>query len=297
MITVFGNSCELFPNEIEKAVNYAKALLFSGAVMNFEEGGRNFIRILKDAITNNRIIRIYSPKCMRYYYDEKGDQQVIGTIRNFHYIGADNKGHFKSGSRYTSELENSLFISKVLSSFGISVEVIIPVMDNELLRPKIMNTETNRLKIMQFIKELSQYTTSFEDSNIKLRVVSSLSFFGDPFAEGYVPDESDTDEEKIEYIKNLGISKKTFDTGVEGELARNRKDSSRNKYYLSEDFAILSELYGLLEAYFQGVKMARIEPSENCSGVIIGIPNGAGDLMSIFKKVNGISPFYEKKLV
>jgi hypothetical protein len=265
--------------------------------MNFEGGDCRFLGVLRDAIKNNKIVRIYAPRCMRYYYDDSGNQQIISSIEDFHYVGADGISHIKRGSKYLSEVEKSLFIARALASFGIAIEVVLPVMDNELLRPQIMNTQENCMKIEQFIKELSNNICTMNDENLTLRVVSSLKCFGNPFKEGYVPEESDTEKEKIEYIKSLGISKKTFDTGVEGEFKRNKKDKTRNKYYLSKDFAIISELYGLLEAYFQGIKMSKLGVGINCAGVIIGIPNGASDLMSIFKKILGIIPFYEKRLV
>lgn len=98
-------------------------------------------------------VTIISPRCLRYYYDEKGEQQVIDTIENYEVSPSD----VRTKEEFEAHIEKELHIPKVISSLGFPVKVVVPVMDHEILRPEQMNTQENFTKVSQYIDELTRY--------------------------------------------------------------------------------------------------------------------------------------------
>lgn len=290
--TVFGEAIDLFPTDYEKQKSYTLAVIYAQNFMVFERKDVSIKKIIVEALREGKFIKYYIPQCMRYYYDDKGEQQIIGGIGDFRYTGYDGEVYSKSGNDFVSSVYSKLVIPQTFASFGLPIHVVIPVMDNELLRPQIMHTKENHNKISQFIEELQIQLSQFIDEKLRVEVCSSIEHFGNPFIEKYVPEEKTFQIEGIQYLQSLNISKKTIEVGAEGELERNSKDNSRNEYYMSEEFAQLSEIYGLLEAYFHGLKM--VKNSRENSGALVEIPHGADDIMTVLKKVNGIGSFYSK---
>ncbi len=286
-ITAFGEAIEQFPHDYEKQRSYALAIIYTQNFMVFEKKDVSMKKMIIEALRENKPIKYYIPQCMRYYYDENGELQIIGSIDDFKYIGGNGEQYIKYSSEFTNSINKKLEIPFILKLFGLPLDIELVVMDNELLRYRDKYNEENISKIIAFTKELSD-RLSVSD----ITVSSSLQVFGNPIVEGFCPHIGTSIDEMINILISMGITKKTIQVSAGNSYTRYNRDNSRNTYYRSIEFAYIQEIFGLFEAYFHGLKMVR--NSQENSGILIEIPHGADDIMTVLKKIDNICPFSKR---
>jgi len=228
--------------------------------------------VLYQSLFSGRRILFCIPRCLRYYYDKRGEQQIIGGSEDFLYYTLSGKKKTKLGDVTRKEILNELTLPIVLSSLGIPVEVVCPVMDHELLRPEQMNTQRNFRKIRRFTECIQAFLRE-QNFPFPIKVESSLSLFGIPSKSVFFREITGAVQR---YERNgYGITNKTFEYAVTDEYERNEEDEERSIYYRSREFARLCRLYDLGEAYFNAHKMVELAIEGNHAGVFIHLPEGA----------------------
>lgn len=269
-------SVELFGDDYERGLKYAKAYL-SVCLSGFEIHKRKRLQFkdsLHVSIESGSPILFFTPQCLRYYYDENGEQQIIGNLDPFEYKTFGGITERKIFDDTFRESMLGLDLPLMFSQIGVPVKIIVPVMDHELLRPEEMNTDGNHRKVKSYTDEISlQYEQISCSKNLKIEVVRSLGFFGIP-RESF-EFRSITNQLKTRDGGEFGISNKTYIHAVDEEYKRNHSDTERNSYYRSREFAELCRQYDVGEAYFHATKMAGFCKDNTFAGVLARLPKGA----------------------
>ncbi len=211
---------------------------------------------------------------MRYFYDEHGEQQVIGHIEDYCYFNAKGTSITKLKLDIIRDIGEELHLSQGLHCLGIPVDTVFLVMDHELRRPKQMDIPENFLKSQEYMRQIAAYLQELsEDTGLSITVKSSLSYFGDPSIStmfnkvtrairGGEPD-------------NYGFTLKTFEHTIDDEFVRNSRDLERSKYYRSREFARLCREFDIGEAYFHTIRICQIADDQHLLGVLLRVPKEA----------------------
>ena len=271
---------DLFEDD-EKACKYVKArsiVLLTGIVISGKK-----LQKFKDAlylsIAEDCPILFFLPQCLRYYYDENGEQQVIEDLSDFRYSSMTGRFEVKIASKVLEEEEKNVFFPSALNQIGIPVKVVVPIMDHELLRPEEMNTKNNHEKIVRYTAGMAGYYRNIGSSlKMDIEVVSSINVFG-------IPSEQPEFREITNAVKTrdgagFGVTNKTFMHAVDAEHERNngdeeKEDNERNRYYRSREFAYLCRLYDVGEGFAHAVKMAELGDRNGFAGTLVKLPKGA----------------------
>jgi hypothetical protein len=238
---------------------------------------------ISEAIATDIPIVCFIPMCLRYYYDTEGDQQILPDLETHQVISKSGEIVTKSGSEFKNKIVEDINKILILKSLGVPIEVIMPVMDHEILRPERMNTDINKEKIRSYLKSLSEY---LNQNNLEVSLQSSLHLFGIPKEHAAFKDMLDDIRESTKRIfygeSKFGISDKTFEHTVNEEHERNSKDTERNNYYRSREFARLCREHDFGEARVHTVEMCRLANARGYKGCFIKLPLGAEIDMLVF---------------
>lgn len=262
-------------------------------------GGKKKINLalgnISEAISTSTPLLYFVPICLRYYYDSEGEQQILEDLET-HYINTKTGGVLiKDGDQFKENLLKEINKVLLFKSLGVPIEIIMPVMDHEVLRPERMNTEENKSKVRKYIESLINY---IQEINLDVNVQSSLNLFG-------VPKEHEAFNEILEdtsqYLRRnyygeskFSISDKTFEHTVDEDYERNHADINRNEYYRSREFARLCVEYGFGEDRVHAIEMAKIALEKGSSGCFVKLPYGAEVDMLIFNTENKLVVTFDK---
>ncbi|MCC7289666.1 hypothetical protein IT417_00200 [bacterium] len=275
---VAKEACEYFPVNESSALQYALALL---VLRYFHKISPEKYKLVKGyiylAVLTGKPIDSYSPMCLRYYYDRDGDQQVIGAEQNFEYVQKDKTIKVKRIDDYLAVLLEELTLPLTLELIGIPINIICPIMDHELLRPKRMDTKSNHDKVFELRDYLERELKKVSNG---IQVISSLEYFGIP-SQSQDFRQITREVTEMEY-NSFGIKNSTYKRAVDDEHERNVEDNLRSDYYRSKDFAELCRKYDMGEAFFHARKMSEKAFKNSSSGVIAFLPPGAEFDQSIF---------------
>lgn len=250
---------------------------------------------VSDAISTNTPLLYFIPICLRYYYDSEGDQQILEDLETHLVISKSGDILIKDGNQFKDNLLKEVNKVLLFKSLGVPMEVIMPVMDHEVLRPERMNTEENKSKIQKYIGSLTNY---IQERNLDVNIQSSLNLFG-------VPKEHEAFNEILENTSQysrrnyygeskFSISDKTFEHTVDEDYERNYKDMGRNAYYRSREFARLCVEYGLGEDRMHSIEMSRIAIGNGYSGCFVRLPYGAEIDMLVFNTEKNLVVTFDK---
>lgn len=250
---------------------------------------------ISDAISTNTPLLYFIPICLRYYYDSEGDQQILEDLETHHVIPKSGDILIKDGNRFKDNVLKEVNKVLLFKSLGVPIEVIMPVMDHEVLRPERMNTEKNRRKVQKYIESLRNY---IQERELNVNVQSSLNLFGVPIEHGAF---NEILENTIQYSRKnyygeskFSISDKTFEHTVDEDYERNYKDLDRNAYYRSREFARLCVEYGFGEDRVHAIEMSRIAIDNGYSGCFVRLPYGAEIDMLVFNTENKLVVTFDK---
>ncbi|PJC24064.1 hypothetical protein CO058_00100 [candidate division WWE3 bacterium CG_4_9_14_0_2_um_filter_35_11] len=292
---ICSESVDLFSDDYERGFKYAKTYL-SVSLSEFEIYKRKrlqFKEALYLSIESGSPILFFIPQCLRYFYDQNGDQQIIANLDPFKYKSLNGEAKTKGFDNIFHESLTGLDMPSILSQIGVPVKIIVPVMDHELLRPERMNTDENHRKVKSYINALKlRYDQISCQKNIDIEVISSLGLFG-------VPCESSEFKSITEQLTKgggvfgiltgvFGVSNRTYVYAVDEEFKRNNIDTERSAYYRSREFAELCRRYDVGEAYFHAIKMSDYRSAIGLAGVITRLPKGAEFDASIFNLVEDL---------
>lgn len=272
-----------------KALQYSKVKIYLSLFHDFPQDKRKVLDgYLYSSVLRNSPIRVYLPLCLRYYYDSLGEQQIIGGTSDFSYTDKLGESVGKFGESYLLDLKEEFKLINGLHEMGLSLDVVCPVMDHELLRPERMNNQSNFAKVKKFISTLEEKFDKRDDT-INLKVVSSLDYFGTPASSKEFLDITNT-VMRNEFNK-YKITNKTLMHAVDSEYKRNFEDKSRSQYYRSREFARLCRVADMGEAYFHAIKMVERAIEEDCSGILTFLPPGAEFDRQVFNLVPELITF------
>jgi len=269
-------SIGLFGKDSEKLPKYVKVMALAKMLDITISTGKHekFAEALYLAIDQGIPLVFFLPQCLRYYYDESGEQQIIENLDSFEYTTMCGNPAIKKNTDLFREIECSLIFPTALFQIGLPVEIIVPVMDHELLRPKIMNTEENHRKVQAYISQIANYYQNISRLlGIPISVQSSVGIFG-------IPQESKEFKEITSQVNTrdggrFRIKNQTFMHAVDEEHKRNTQDLERNKYYQSREFAALCRRFDVGEGYYHAVKMSEYSRDGQYAGVLTKMPKGA----------------------
>jgi len=250
---------------------------------------------ISDAISTNTPLLYFAPICLRYYYDSEGEQQILEDVETHHINTKSGDVLIKDGNQFKENVLKEVNKVLLFRSLGVPIEVVMPVMDHEILRPERMNTEENKSKVQKYIESLTNY---IQGRNLDVNVQSSLNLFG-------VPREHEAFNEILENTSQysrrnyygeskFSISDKTFEHTIDEDYERNYKDSNRNTYYRSREFARSCVEYGLGEDRVHAIEMSRIALDGGYSGCFVKLPYGAEIDMLVFNTEDKLVVTFDK---
>lgn len=183
----------------------------------------------------------------------------------------------KTQQSLIEDIETELALPCALSVLGIAVEVVCPIMDHELKRPELMNTESNYAKVGKYLSSLQELVSGYD---FPVYLVSSLDYFG-------TPSESEEFRSITRAINQreaqaYGFSNQTFEHTVTNEFEHNVVDEDRSDYYRSREFARLCRTFDTGEAFFHSCQMTSLAIQDGCAGVLAHLPTGAQFDMAVF---------------
>lgn len=268
IITIFGASIKegikLFNNNIENTILYSKALLY--LLLNTDISNKSIKKeFLKEfiysAIESDSEITIITPLCLRYFYDESGERQIIPNSIFFLYTN-------KNSDTVSKEFKDDGLINKMqtfsnnLSTMGISINLQFMVMDHELLRFDEMNTPNNYIKVKKYLEDLSsKYGNVF---------FSSVEAFGDPSTSK----DYNLIIEQIRSggIQNTKISTKTFERTIDNRYSNFSKDLTVSPKYRSRGTTRKSRECAVGEAYYHSNLLANKYRKRDINGYLLYVP-------------------------
>jgi hypothetical protein len=304
--SILRMAAEVFPEDDEKALSFARAFYYVQNHLAFF-GNANEMRMnLIDALKNGTPILSVNSRCLRYYYDHEGEQQIIPHLGDFEY--QDKLGNLvkKSAEETRKKLMGELEAGLTISSFGIPVKVIMPVMDHELKRPEKMNTPENYRKAENYIMEVIEFCDGISaDYGLEIDVVSSLELFG-------VPEESEEFKFAVESIryevnnsKRFVISNTSYERLINEEIEHLDDQEGRSKDYRSREFVRLTTEYDIGEMYFHALQLGklfggsryrgRFGPNEKYAGTLFQLPPRAEVMGNIVKFADGPLGYYVRE--
>jgi hypothetical protein len=212
-------------------------------------------------------INLYLPSCLRFYYDEQGEQQFFTDLEDHEVITKKGESLIKDGSETRSKILADLEPVIRLQSLGVPINIIIPLMDHETLRPERMHTPENLMKARMYLEALRGFIAV---ENLPVQVISSIDTFGIPSQNHAFKEillDINQSAKRIYFGESLfRISDKTFEHSVDEEHRRNKVDEERSQYYRSREFARLCREHDFGEARVHAIQMGR---------AIVKLPKGA----------------------
>ena len=250
---------------------------------------------ISDAISTNTPLLYFAPICLRYYYDSEGEQQILEDVETHNVVTKSGDVLIKDGNHFRDNILKDINRIILFKSLGVPIEIIMPVMDHEILRPERMNTDENKSKVQKYIESLTNY---IQGRNLDVNVQSSLNLFG-------VPREHEAFNEILEntsqysrrnyYGENkFSISDKTFEHTIDEDYERNYKDTNRSIYYRSREFARVCVEYGLGEDRVHAIEMSRLAGNNGYCGCFVKLPYGAEIDMLVFNTENKLVVTFDK---
>lgn len=223
------------------------------------------------AIRTGKPIKIYLPRCLRYFYPN-GDQQILDNLDDVEYETLTGETQEKKADGVFESIEKDLEFVYALSKY-ISVEVVIPIMDTEVRRPERMNTQSNYDKVRRYTLEMGKACKGLiEGRPLNLSVVSAIETFGNP-------SENPQFEDIIQSVRHhevnqYGVSRRTYEHQKDLVSEVVGLDDERIDYYRSREFAGEIVLYEIADGIILSEVMSR-KDVEECAAVMVRVPSGS----------------------
>lgn len=279
-----ANKCatKLTTTELNIIGKFVIARIKAEELFDFRNRIQLFENSLLESLNSDKPLTFFLSRCLRYYYP-KGQLAIIDHCYNHKYRSFSGINTIKEGEKLLNELVDDFELPILLQRLGFNVEIIMPVMDSELRRPKEMNTAENRILAQNYavnLQNMINQIDEFKSLNITVLLSTELFDFDSEYQNRFFEDV----KRAIQYSNSndYGIANYMFEAEV-GRVTGVFRDPERLSKYNQNEFPRERVLYNTCDGVYMATQMTKLAPIS--AGVFALMPK-RGEYISKVYEVN-----------